>query len=130
MKLNLWFEFNHQDNNRNRMEGGGMKKVRVLKEMPKNKVGDVIDTKLFPCDLYFFLTTNGYIELVTEEKSLEEKLFEGTDDSLRRKPTRQYQIYAQIAREHYLGVFDKASQEWHCAYPTYEEHTRKALESQ
>ncbi len=102
-----------------------MKKVRVLKEMPFAKVGDVIDTKLFPCDLYFFLTKNKYIEWVEEPKSLEEKfdIFLGGGFNARRG-------LAQIAREHYLGVVDEASavyagEQYHGDKAN---HIRKALE--
>ena len=54
-----------------------MKKVRVLKEMPKVRVGEEV---FATCDLFYtwrdsvgidFLITNGWLEWVEEDKSLE-----------------------------------------------------------
>ena len=105
-----------------------MKKVRVIKEMPFAKVGDVfeiydtayVSNAIKPgkvAGMYEDLCVDsfireGWLEYVEEEKSLEEKL-----NVWFKNKVRQYQSsksldggqVAQIAKEHYLEVFNKAT---------------------
>ena len=100
-----------------------MKKVRILKEMPFAKVGTVwedhsggisidICTIEYPIRNIHWLVKDGWLEWVEEEKTLEEKIklvtwrYYPKEEDDARQWSRDA---AQIAKEHYLGVFDKAN---------------------
>lgn len=84
------------------------RKVRVLKEMPFAKVGKELEVICgFGVDVVFINDTahkvdpliGEWLEWVEGEKSFEEKL--------RKEGYFRPEEIAQIAKEHYLGVFDK-----------------------
>ena len=124
---------------------GKMKRVRVCKEMPFAKVGEVHSRQ--SNDMYKFNTNlgvldipeltirdwikDGWIEWVAEEKSLEEKIDvvlcqHGCVSFKVKKPV------AQIAKEHYLEAFDKASETYvddsELSWPLTVDKIRKAIE--
>jgi len=92
-----------------------MRKVRVEKEMPFAKVGEEFEVKdyhirvggLRPFQSYpiMQLVADGWLSWVEEEKSLEEK-FEKLGSSFSGK-----NAYANIAKSHYLEVFEKCCKE-------------------
>lgn len=93
-----------------------MRRVKVLKEMPFAKVGEEINTLDF-CFLIAFggtqesLIKDGWLEYVEEEKTLEEKIKEQviTTTSCSTLNDTSCKSLSQIAKEHYLEVFDKAT---------------------
>lgn len=83
-----------------------MKKIRVIREMPKMKVGEEIEN----AEVFFvstdYLIKNGWIEYVEEPKSLEQKL-----KDIYETETGQY-IYSPnfisvLALKHFLEIFDR-----------------------
>ena len=98
-----------------------MKKVKVIKEMPFAKVGDIWDVKdrgLNHTTRTFTLTTvpykdtpvepmirDGWLEWVEEPKSLEE-IFKDYYNQEGGYPN--YEDLAKIAYNHYKDIFDKA----------------------
>jgi len=128
-----------------------MKKVKVLKEMPFAKVGEewVLDnepgfpdyrveaphelmTTYYPDEIATMIK-DGWLEWVTEPKTLKDNFDQYLSSGVNPNghhvsPTR----LAQIARDHYLGVFDEAFKNNNLGneYSSSEYNTvRKALES-
>jgi len=118
-----------------------MKKVRVLKEMPFAKVGEEFELTIHNCidfgdvalhkDNVIHWEMNGYLEWVEEDKSLEEKFEIYYAESTLDHNNSIKSDLAKIAKEHYLGVFDKAL-DGYANLNGYdskrERHIRKALE--
>ena len=85
-----------------------MKKVRVLREMPFARVGTILEIDSFLEDIVGALRAKGYVEWLEEDKSLEEKF----RDRACEKDSHYWGMLdleklAQIAKDHYLAVFDK-----------------------
>jgi len=110
-----------------------MKKLRVIVETPYHKVGDIIE-----CDdhynYYDNVVNNGYLEWVEEDKSLKKKfidILKGT--KLYDPPIAPQDKLTNIAKEHYLEVFDKKRKELmkEGCLTTQDEHSRirKAIEN-
>ena len=100
-------------------------KYRVIKEMPGYRVGEICNQDIDTNYSYEWLCNTGQIEEVKEE-SLEDK-FSAEDDGWYYKKELRYYMLAQIAKEHYLEVFDKATDEWSDLLILEKAHIRNAL---
>ena len=108
-----------------------MKKIRVLKEMPFAKVGEIIPEtvmySMYPENTKR-LISEGWLEWVEEEKTLKEVLI---DFKNKVKASSSDEIIGEIAntvKQHTLEVFDKAMKGINVIDGSLTQHIRKALE--
>jgi len=99
-----------------------MKRVRVLKYLPKMSIGDefLIDESVgsfvhmgesMTWNIFYFLFDRGYFEWVEEDNTLEEKFMNAETEyytKTYKDNISMYKIHAKIAKEHYQKKFNEA----------------------